>query len=50
MDPIKLTDMIKVSDRLPEKGTRCLVYSTVGGFTVTTLQDRLVHQVRAADE
>ena len=40
MDSIKLSDMIKVSDRLPEKGTKCLIYSTVGGFTVTTFTDR----------
>jgi hypothetical protein len=40
MDTIKLSDMVKVSDRLPEKGTQCLIYSTVGGFTVTTFTDR----------
>jgi hypothetical protein len=33
-------DLIKVTDRLPEKGTDCLVYSTQGGYSVAKFTDR----------
>lgn len=33
-------DLIKVTDRLPDKGTECLVYSTLGGYSICTFTDR----------
>lgn len=37
---ITLSSLAKVTDSLPEIGTKCLVYSTQGGFTVATFTDR----------
>lgn len=37
---ITLNDLTKVTDALPEIGTKCLVYSTVGGYTVAKFTDR----------
>lgn len=37
---IKLSSLTKVTDALPEIGTKCLVYSTAGGFTVAVFTDR----------
>lgn len=33
---ITLSSLTKVTDSLPEIGTKCLVYSVQGGFTVAT--------------
>lgn len=38
---IHLSTLTKVTDSLPEIGTKCLVYSTQGGFTVATFTDRI---------
>ena len=37
---ITLSSLTKVTDSLPEIGTKCLVYSTAGGFTVAVFTDR----------
>lgn len=37
---ITLSSLTKVTDGLPEIGTKCLVYSTQGGYTVATYTDR----------
>ena len=37
---ITLSTLTKVTDGLPEIGTKCLVYSTQGGFTVAVFTDR----------
>lgn len=36
---IKLSDLTKVTEALPEKGTKCLVYSTLGGYSVAKFTD-----------
>lgn len=38
---ITLSSLTKVTDSLPEIGTKCLVYSTQGGFTVATYTDKI---------
>lgn len=37
---ITLASLTRVSDALPEIGTKCLVYSTQGGYTVAKYTDR----------
>lgn len=37
---ITLSDLTSVTDGLPEIGTKCLVYSTAGGYTVAKFTDR----------
>lgn len=37
---ITLASLTKVTDALPEIGTKCLVYGTVAGWSVATFTDR----------
>lgn len=37
---ITLNNLTKVTDALPEIGTKCLVYGTAGGYTVAIFTDR----------
>jgi hypothetical protein len=38
---ITLSSLTKVTDGLPEIGTKCLVYSMVGGYTVAVFTDKI---------
>lgn len=38
---ITLSSLTKVTDGLPDIGTKCLVYSTQGGYTVAKFTDKI---------